>query len=133
MQAFRIPELKKRIYFNLAMLAVFVLGAHIPVPGVDHNKLDALFGQGGFLGLVDVFSGGALRKMTIFAMGITPYIDDDLASGRLVAPFKVAVQQPYAYYLLTPEAISGRPAVETFRRWLVSEAEAMKEISRAKS
>ena len=57
----------------------------------------------------------------------------EINSGRLAAPFKVEVQQPYAYYLLAPEAISSRPAVETFRSWLVGEAEAMKEISRAKS
>lgn len=80
MQAFRIPELKKRIYFNMIMLAIFVLGAHIPVPGIDHNKLEALFGASGFLGLVDVFSGGALRKMTVFAMGIT------LSQTRMVRP-----------------------------------------------
>jgi LysR family glycine cleavage system transcriptional activator len=55
----------------------------------------------------------------------------EIAAGRLAAPFKVVVQQPYAYYLLAPEAISSRPAVETFRRWLVGEAEAMKELSRA--
>lgn len=53
----------------------------------------------------------------------------EIAAGRLAAPFKVAVQQPYAYYLVAPEAISGRPAVETFRRWLIEEAEAMKRES----
>ncbi|MDP3037677.1 MAG: LysR substrate-binding domain-containing protein, partial [Rhodocyclaceae bacterium] len=55
----------------------------------------------------------------------------EVAAGRLAVPFKVAVQQPYAYYLLAPEAISGRPAVETFRRWLIGEVEEMKELSRA--
>jgi LysR family transcriptional regulator, glycine cleavage system transcriptional activator len=55
----------------------------------------------------------------------------EIAAGRLAAPFKVVVQQPYAYYLLTPVAISGRPAVETFRHWLIGEVEAMKELSRA--
>ena len=83
MQAFRIPELKRRIYFNLMMFAAFVLGAHIPVPGIDHNKLEALFGGGGFMGLVDVFSGGALRKMTILAMGITPYINASIIMQML--------------------------------------------------
>ena len=53
MQAFRIPELKRRIYFNLMMFAIFVLGAHIPVPGIDHDKLEQLFGGGGqALGLI---------------------------------------------------------------------------------
>ncbi len=57
----------------------------------------------------------------------------EIAAGRLVSPFNVTVQQPYAYYLVAPEAISGRPAVETFRQWLVGEAEAMKEYCRANS
>ena len=76
-RALSIPELKKRILFVLGMFAVFALGAHIPVPGVDHNKLAQIMGKagGGLLGLVDVFSGGALRRMSIFAMGIAPYIN----------------------------------------------------------
>lgn len=57
----------------------------------------------------------------------------EIAAGRLVSPFNVAVQQPYAYYLVAPEAISGRPAVESFRQWLIGEAEAMKEYCRANS
>ncbi len=55
----------------------------------------------------------------------------EIAAGRLVSPFNVAVQQPYAYYLVAPEAISGRPAVETFRQWLIGEAEVMKEFCRS--
>ncbi len=63
------------------------------------------------------------------ALASKPLAAAEIAAGRLAAPFKVAVQQPYAYYLLAPEAISGRPAVETFRRWLIGEVEAMKELS----
>jgi preprotein translocase subunit SecY len=110
MQAFRIPELKKRILFNMAMLAVFVLGAHIPVPGVDHNRLDALFGQGGFLGLVDVFSGGALRKMTVFAMGITPYINASIIMQMLTLaiPFLES---------LSKEGEAGRKQIAKYTRY----------------
>jgi preprotein translocase subunit SecY len=75
LQAWSIPELRKRVLFVLAMFAVFAVGAHVPVPGIDHKKLEQIFGQGGFLGMVDMFSGGALRRMSIFALGITPYIN----------------------------------------------------------
>lgn len=60
------------------------------------------------------------------ALASQPLAAAEIAARRLVSPFKVAVQQPYAYYLLAPEAISSRPAVEFFRRWLIGEAEAMK-------
>jgi len=74
--AFQIPELRNRIRFVLIMFAIFVLGAHIPVPGVDHKALEAYFqNSNGILGLVDVFSGGALKRMSLFALGIAPYIN----------------------------------------------------------
>jgi preprotein translocase subunit SecY len=76
-RALSIPELKRRIQFVLGMFLIFAVGAHIPVPGIDHAKLAAIMGRGAgnLLGLVDVFSGGALRRMSIFAMGINPYIN----------------------------------------------------------
>ncbi len=72
----KIPELKKRILFTLGMLLVYRLGAHIPVPGIDAAVLAEFFNQakGSLLGLFDMFSGGALSRMTIFALGIMPYI-----------------------------------------------------------
>lgn len=63
------------------------------------------------------------------ALAAKPLAAAEIAAGRLVAPFKVAVQQPYAYYLVAPEAISTRPEVETFRRWLLDEVEEMKRES----
>jgi len=76
-KALAIPDVRKRIVFVLTAFAIFALGAHIPVPGIDHDKLAAILGgqAGGLLGLVDVFSGGALRRMSVFAMGIGPYIN----------------------------------------------------------
>jgi preprotein translocase subunit SecY len=73
---FRIPELRKRVLFTLALLAVYRIGAYIPTPGIDTNRFEQFFTQnaGGFLGYFDLFSGGMLRRMTIFALGITPYI-----------------------------------------------------------
>jgi preprotein translocase subunit SecY len=73
---FRIPDLRKRILFTLALLAVYRLGGHIPTPGIDANRLQEFFNQnsGGIFGFVDLFSGGMLRRLTIFALGIMPYI-----------------------------------------------------------
>jgi len=72
----KIPELRSRVLFMLAMLAVYRIGAHIPTPGIDGDALSAfLLGRGGaLLGFLDIFSGGALSRLTIFALGIMPYI-----------------------------------------------------------
>src|SRR5467141_999603 len=73
---FRIPDLRKRILFTLAMLAIYRLGGHIPTPGVDANRLAAFFQQqqGNIFNFIDLFSGGMFRRLTIFALGIMPYI-----------------------------------------------------------
>jgi preprotein translocase subunit SecY len=113
-QAFRIPELKRRIQFNLAMFAVFAIGAHIPVPGVDHAAVERVFGgSGGLLGLVDVFSGGALRRMSLFAMGITPYINASIIMQMLT----LAIPQLEA---MSKEGESGRKQIAKITRYLTS-------------
>ena len=73
---FRIPDLRRRIFFTLSMLAVYRIGGHIPTPGVDTVRLQELFEQaaGTALGFMDLFSGGQLSQLTIFALGIMPYI-----------------------------------------------------------
>src|SRR5690242_13999803 len=74
---FRIPDLRKRVLFTLGLLAVYRIGAYIPTPGIDTNRFSDFFTRnaaGGFLGYFDLFSGGMLRRMMIFALGITPYI-----------------------------------------------------------
>jgi len=73
---FRIPDLRRRIFFTLAMLAVYRLGGHIPTPGIDANRLQEFFqqSQGTLFGFIDLFSGGMFRRLTIFALGIMPYI-----------------------------------------------------------
>jgi preprotein translocase subunit SecY len=73
---FRIPDLRKRVLFTLAMLAIYRLGGNIPTPGVDFNRLQQYFAQnaGGIFGFIDLFSGGMFRRLTIFALGIMPYI-----------------------------------------------------------
>jgi len=72
----KIPELKKRIIFSLLMLAVYRLGCHIPTPGIDPVALAAFFAarEGTLFGLFDMFSGGALRRLSVMALGIMPYI-----------------------------------------------------------
>src|SRR6188472_3471359 len=74
--AWRVPELRNRVLFTAAMLAVYRLGSWIPAPGVDSDTIDQYFnGQGGtVLGLLNLFSGGALSQFSLFALGIMPYV-----------------------------------------------------------
>jgi len=76
----RIPELKRRILMTLALLAVYRVGAHIPTPGINAEALAAFFraAQGTLLGLFDMFSGGALSQLSVFALGIMPYISSSI-------------------------------------------------------
>ena len=71
----KIPELRQKITFTLIMFAIFRMGTHIPVPGVDPTAIEQLFANGNLFGLLDLFSGGAFSKFSIFAMSITPYIN----------------------------------------------------------
>jgi len=73
---FKIPELKKRILFTIGLLAVYRVGVHVPTPGIDAVALASFFAraQGTLLGLFDMFSGGALTRLSVFALGIMPYI-----------------------------------------------------------
>jgi preprotein translocase subunit SecY len=74
--AFKIPDLRNRILFTLGMLAIYRLGGHIPTPGIDAERLEEFFqqNQGTLLGFIDLFSGGMFRRLTVFALGIMPYI-----------------------------------------------------------
>lgn len=73
---FKIPELKKRILYTLGLLIVYRIGVHVPTPGIDSVALASFFAQakGTLLGLFDMFSGGALERLSVFALGIMPYI-----------------------------------------------------------
>jgi len=73
---FKIEELKKRVFYTLGLLAVYRIGCHIPTPGIDGERLSIFLKKqiGGLMGFFDIFSGGALSQMTIFALGIMPYI-----------------------------------------------------------
>lgn len=77
-ELFRASGLKNKILVVLGIIFIFRLGVHIPVPGLDLNVVGRLFNQGNLLGLIDMFSGGALSKFSIFAMGIIPYINSSI-------------------------------------------------------
>lgn len=78
--AFRIPDLRNRILFTLGMLAIYRLGGHIPTPGIDAERLEQFFqqNQGTLFGFIDLFSGGMFRRLTVFALGIMPYITSSI-------------------------------------------------------
>src|SRR5215471_8475209 len=80
-------ELKKRIWFTLGALIIYRLGTYIPLPGIDPVALETLFQQqaGGIIGMFDMFSGGALRRMTIFALNIMPYISASIIMQLLTS------------------------------------------------
>src|SRR6266446_2447585 len=73
---FNVPDLRKRILFTLGLLAVYRLGAHIGAPGINKARLDAVWRDvaGTLLGVLDLFSGGNFRTISVFALGVTPYI-----------------------------------------------------------
>ena len=105
-------DLKKKIYFTLLALIVFRLGSFIPVPGVDASSLAKLFQQneGGILGMFDMFSGGSLKRMTIFALGIMPYI-----SASIVFQLLTAVYPPFI--ALKKEGAVGHQKINQYTRY----------------
>jgi preprotein translocase subunit SecY len=111
MAAFALPELRQRILFVFQMFAVFMIGLHIPVPGINRAGMEALVNQNGILQLFDVFSGGAFRKFTIFAMGITPYINASIIMQLLT----VALPQLEE---LAKEGEGGRKQIAKYTRQL---------------
>ena len=110
---FRVPDLRKRILFTLAMLAVYRLGGHIPTPGINADRLQQFFEQnrGTFLGFVDLFSGGQLRRLTIFALGIMPYI-----TASIILQLLTVVYEPLAK--LQKEGELGRKKITQWTRYL---------------
>jgi preprotein translocase subunit SecY len=110
---FRIPDLRKRILFTLGLLFVYRLGGHIPTPGVNADKLAQFFEQnrGTFLGFVDLFSGGQLRRLTIFALGIMPYI-----TASIILQLLTVVYEPLAK--LQKEGELGRKKITQWTRYI---------------
>ena len=110
---FRIPDLRKRVLFTLGILGVYRLGSQIPTPGVNLKLLAQFFDQqaGSALGLVDLFSGGNLRKLTIFALGIMPYI-----TASIIFQLLTVVYEPLAK--LQKEGELGRRKITQWTRYV---------------
>jgi len=110
---FRIPDLRKRVLFTAAILAVYRLGAWIPTPGVNTTLLERLFDQqsGSALGLINLFGGGNLRRMTIFALGIMPYI-----TASIIFQLLTVVYEPLAR--IQKEGELGRRKITQWTRYM---------------
>jgi len=109
---FSIPDLRKRVLFTFAMLAVYRVGGHVPVPGINFHALESFFRQqgGGLLGFLDLFSGGNLRRLTVFALGIMPYISASIILQLLT------VIWPYLEKL-SKEGEVGRKKITQYTRY----------------
>jgi preprotein translocase subunit SecY len=108
---FKIPELRKKILLTLGVLVLLRVGAHITVPGVDRNALTlAVGGQNNLFGLLDLFTGGALQRATVFALGIMPYISASIIFQLMTAVF------PY-FEKLQKEGEEGRRKITQYTRY----------------
>jgi preprotein translocase subunit SecY len=108
---FNIADLRKKFLYTLGMIVLFRLGSHIPVAGVDAAKLANMFGKGNILGFLDLFTGGALMRFSIFAMGIIPFINASIIMQLLT----VVIPQLEE---LSKEGESGRKQIQKYTRYL---------------
>jgi preprotein translocase subunit SecY len=108
----KIPELKRRLLVTFGLLAAYRLGAHVPTPGVDGEALSRFFDsvQGTLLGLVDLFSGGNLRRLTVFALGIMPYISASIILQLLTVVVPTLER-------LAKEGEAGRKKITQYTRY----------------
>lgn len=109
--AWKIPDLRKKLLFTIAMLIIYRIGSHIPVPGLDHKRFaEILSGAGSLGGFLDIVSGGALKLATIFAMSITPYINSSIIMQLLT----VAIP---SLERLQKEGEEGRKIIQQYVRY----------------
>jgi len=109
--AFSLPDLRRRILFTLGALVIFRFVAHIPVPGVDPDALQNIFDRNLFLGMLDLFSGGAMRNFSVVAMGVYPYITASIIM-QLLVPVIPRLQA------LSKEGEAGRNKINLYTHWL---------------
>ena len=102
--AMRIPDLRGKVLFTLALLAVYRFIAHVPIPGVDTAALNQQFRDDQLLGFLDLFSGGALRRLSVAALGVYPYITASIVM-QLLTPVIPKLQQ------ISREGESGRQKI----------------------
>jgi preprotein translocase subunit SecY len=109
---FSIPELRRRILFTLGMLVIYRVGCHVPLPGIDGQVLARFFEgtEGTLLGLVSAFTGGALERMTVFALGIMPYISASIIMQLLTVVFEPVER-------LAKEGEQGRKQITKYTRY----------------
>lgn len=111
-QAFKVPEMRKKIIFTVLMLIVFRIGSNIPVPGINRQALADVFGNGkGLFDLFDLFSGGSFSNFTVFALSITPYITAQIIIQLLTVAF------PY-FERLAKEGMEGRKKMMQITRYM---------------
>jgi preprotein translocase subunit SecY len=111
LDAFSLPDLRRRLLFTIGMLVVFRFIAHVPLPGVDLAALQQLFEKNQLLGMLDLFSGGAMRNFSVAAMGVYPYITASIVM-QLLVPVIPALRN------LSQEGETGRNRVNQFTHWL---------------
>lgn len=108
--AWKVPDLRKKIIFTMLMFLVFRIGAHIPVPFVDHTKLKSLLGEGTLINFLNTFSGGAFKNFTLFAMSISPYINASIIITLLTVVFPKLQQ-------LSKEGPEGQKKITQYTRY----------------
>ncbi len=111
LDAFSLPDLRRRILFTLGVLVVFRFIAHIPLPGVNPDALAELFQRNALLGMLDLFSGGAMRYFSMAAMGVYPYITSSIVM-QLMVPVIPRLRA------LAAEGEGGRNQINKFTHWL---------------
>ncbi len=109
--AFRLPDLRRRILFTFGILVAFRFVAHVPMPGVNASALQTIFEQNALLGMLDMFSGGAMRNFSIAAMGVYPYITASIIM-TLMTPIIPRLQA------LSQEGEAGRNKINRITHWL---------------
>lgn len=109
--AFSLPDLRRKLLFTIAMLVIFRFIAHIPMPGVDLAALKDLFDKNQLLGMLDMFSGGAMRNFSIAAMGVYPYITASIIM-QLLVPVIPSLRA------LSQEGDAGRHRINQYTHWL---------------
>jgi len=112
LDAFHLPDLRRRILFTLGMLVIFRFIAHVPLPGVDADALQQLFERNAMLGMLDLFSGGAMRYFSVAAMGVYPYITASIIM-MLLTPVIPRLQA------LSQEGEAGRNRINLITHWLM--------------
>ena len=112
LDAFSLPDLRRRILITVGILVIFRFIAHVPLPGVDQSALQSLFERNALLGMLDMFSGGAMRRLSVAAMGVYPYITASIIMMLLVPVIP-------RLNALSREGESGRNKINLITHWMV--------------